>query len=136
VVHEVQREAAPHVPRAANHGQRYARVLGLVPGRYCSPRHGMSRGPRRKPGASSYTRKRLSLIGARAKAWCLLIHAEASLSLIGCHLNHETRIHGALEDDATWRAIPGRPNLGRHVVARGARRRGPGAYTRPLFSST
>ena len=41
----------------------------------------LSRGQRRKPGASSYTRKRLSLTGARAKAWCLLIHAEASPSI-------------------------------------------------------
>ena len=40
----------------------------------------MRRGQGRKPGASLYTRKRLSLTGARAKAWCLLIHAEASLS--------------------------------------------------------
>jgi hypothetical protein len=30
-------------------------------------------GPWPKPGASSCTRKRLSLTGARAKAWCLLI---------------------------------------------------------------
>ena len=42
-----------------------------------------SRGPGRKLGASSYTRKRLSLTGARAKAWCPPIHAEASLSLTG-----------------------------------------------------
>ena len=41
----------------------------------------LSRGPGRKPGASLYTRKRLSLTGgSKAKAWCLLIHAEASLS--------------------------------------------------------
>jgi len=39
------------------------------------------RGPGLKFAASSYTRKRLSLTGARAKAWCLLLHAEASLSL-------------------------------------------------------
>ena len=38
-------------------------------------------GPGRKPGASLCTRKRLSLTGTRAKAWCLLTHAEASLSL-------------------------------------------------------
>jgi hypothetical protein len=70
-----------------------------------------TRGSRRKLGASVYTRKRLSprrilthrllslrasydvasnihprhveLTGARAKAWCLLVHAEASLSLSG-----------------------------------------------------
>jgi len=38
----------------------------------------------RKPGASLHTRKRLSLTGGRAKAWCHPphdIHAEASLSL-------------------------------------------------------
>ena len=40
----------------------------------------LSRGPGRKPGASLYTRKRLSLTGTRANAWCLLIHAEAPLS--------------------------------------------------------
>jgi len=37
----------------------------------------------RKPVASLNTRKRHSLTGARAKAWCLLTHAEASLSLMG-----------------------------------------------------
>jgi len=54
---------------------------GLVPPYTCA-RVSLSRGPGRKPGASSYTRKHLSLslTGARAKAWCLLIHAEASLS--------------------------------------------------------
>ena len=44
------------------------------------PRVRSPRGPGRKPGASCYTRKRLSLslshTRARAKAWCLLIHAE------------------------------------------------------------
>ena len=40
----------------------------------------LSRGPWLKPGASLYTRKRLSLTGAGAKAWCLLVHAEASPS--------------------------------------------------------
>ena len=38
------------------------------------------RGPRRKHGAPSCTLTRLSVTGARAKAWCLLIHADASLS--------------------------------------------------------
>ena len=41
----------------------------------------LSRGAGRKTGASLYTRKRLSLTGGRAKAWCLLIHTEVSLSL-------------------------------------------------------
>ena len=40
----------------------------------------LSRGPGRRPGASSYTRKRPSLTGAWARAWCVLIHAEASPS--------------------------------------------------------
>ena len=43
-----------------------------------------------------YTWKRISLTGARAKAWCLLIHTETSLSL-SQHLsaNVATRIEGA-----------------------------------------
>jgi hypothetical protein len=44
------------------------------------PATSFAHGPGRTPGASFYTRRRLSLTGARAKAWCLLIHAEASLS--------------------------------------------------------
>ena len=32
-------------------------------------------------GASLYTQKLLSPKGARAKAWCLLVHSEVSLSL-------------------------------------------------------
>ena len=40
------------------------------------------RGPRRKPGASSYTLTRYSLFTrGGATAWCLLIHADAPLSL-------------------------------------------------------
>jgi hypothetical protein len=31
-------------------------------------------------GATLYTRKRRSRMGARAKAWCILIHAEAAVS--------------------------------------------------------
>ena len=52
----------------------------LVPP-FTSGRVSLSRGPGRKPGASVYTRKRLSLTGGRAKAWCLLSHADSSL----CH---------------------------------------------------
>jgi len=33
----------------------------------------------------AYNRGRMSLTGGRAKAWCLLIHAEASLSFSSCH---------------------------------------------------
>jgi len=39
------------------------------------------RGPRRKLGTSFYTQQRVSLTGAKAEAWCLLMHADASLSL-------------------------------------------------------
>jgi len=44
----------------------------------------LSRGAGRKPGASLYTWNRLSLTGGREKAWCLIIHAEVSLSLLIC----------------------------------------------------
>jgi hypothetical protein len=50
-----------------------------------SPARGSQHGGARKPSASLYTRKRLSLEtsvdGGRANAWCLRIHAEASLTL-------------------------------------------------------
>ena len=68
-------------------GRRLLRLLGLDPGDGRTE-HGVPfyisrkylRGPGREPGASLLTQKRLSLTGARAKAWCLFIHAEASLS--------------------------------------------------------
>jgi len=74
----------------------------------------LSRGPGRKPGAVSYTRKRLSLAFTwpRSKAWCLTVHAEASLRLhlslrahiarhvMGCHSTRDFNIRGI-----TWRAI-------------------------------
>ena len=53
-------------------------MLGRAVGRSCCTH--TARGPGPKPGASLYTRERPSPTGARAKAWCLLIHAEASLS--------------------------------------------------------
>jgi hypothetical protein len=55
---------------------------GRTPGAsvYTRKRLSVSRGPGRKPCASAYTRKRLYLTGAKAKARCLLTHTEAYLS--------------------------------------------------------
>jgi len=117
--------------------------LGLGPDISCSQRHGMvinssnegskrvGRGPGRRPGASLYTRKRLSLTGARSIAWCLHIHTEASLSqgpgLKSLLASLKTRW-------MMWRAISARPYLDgvrRPLDSRTAQFEGPLLHSMP-----
>ena len=72
-------------------------LLMVGPGGYFSPHHG-GQGESLVP---RYTRGTVGLPhGGMAKAWCLRLHAEASLRLaelaqnvIGCHPTHETWVH-------------------------------------------
>jgi hypothetical protein len=71
------------------------------------------RGSERKPGASLYTRKCFSLTWAKAKAWCLLIHAEASLSheghgesLVPPYTRGSVSLYLYLSRVCLWQGIP------------------------------
>ena len=72
-------------------------------------------------------------MGARVKAWCLLIHAEASLALSLSLSLSEVRW-------MMWRATSAMPYLLEQMLRSSHRTLHPeeaaGAYTRPLLSST
>ena len=84
-------------------------------------------------------------MGARAKSWCPLMYAKAALSLSFWHIQREndTAVESNLSPGGSGcrGGALGRARLRRRQDEAGgwggvhARRRLPGAYTRPLFSS-